>query len=90
MKKAELINKIAQDVGLTKKQATACLDAFIDAIKQVVKKNDKLAIPGLGIFGVRKTKARKGRNPKTGEIIDIPAKKKVYFRAAKPLKELLK
>lgn len=90
MKKSELIAKIVKDAGLTKKQANTCLDSFIDAIRQVVKKSDRLAIPGLGIFGVRKTKARKGRNPQTGEVIDIPARKKVYFRAAKPLKELLK
>ncbi len=90
MTKADLINKIAKDVGLTKKQAGQALDSFMDAIKTVMKKGDELTLPKFGRFYVKKTKARIGRNPATGEEIKIPAKKRPAFRAGKELKDATK
>jgi|UniRef100_A0A7C3UYU0 DNA-binding protein HU-beta len=90
MKKAELIEKIAKDAGISKKQAGLALQSFMDAVKMVMKKEDELTLPKFGRFYVKKTKARIGRNPKTGEEIKIPAKKRPAFRAGKELKLALK
>lgn len=78
---------LADKHGLTKKDATALLDGMVGTFVKHLKKGERIRIPGLGILEVRKTKARTGRNPQTGEPIKIPAKKKVAFRAAKDLKE---
>ncbi|MEO0101496.1 MAG: HU family DNA-binding protein [candidate division WOR-3 bacterium] len=86
MKKAELIEKIAKDAGISKKQAGLALQSFMDAVKMVMKKDDELTLPKFGRFYVKKTKARIGRNPKTGEEIKIPARKRPAFRAGKELK----
>lgn len=89
MNKAELIDAIAGNLS-TKKEAQIAVDALLEAIKKSLKKKEDVAIAGFGTFRVKQTKARTGRNPKTGETIKIPAKKKVAFRAAKDLKELVK
>lgn len=86
MNKADLINKIAKDAGISKKQAGMSLQSFMDAVKMVMKKDDELTLPKFGRFYVKKTKARIGRNPKTGEEIKIPAKRRPAFRAGKELK----
>jgi DNA-binding protein HU-beta len=87
MNKAELIEKIAE-VTDSKKQAQTVLEHTVDSIKKALKKKDDVAIAGFGSFKVKKTKARMGRNPKTGESIKIPAKKKVVFKPAKDVKEM--
>jgi len=86
MNKAELIEVVAQKTE-TKKQAQEIVDLILDTIKSTLSKNEAVAIAGLGAFKVKQTKARMGRNPKTGESIQIPAKKKVSFKVAKDLKE---
>jgi DNA-binding protein HU-beta len=78
---------LADKHEMTKKQATEVVDGFIGAIAKHLKKGDKIRLPGLGIFQVRKRQARMGRNPATGEAIKIKASKKVAFRASKELKE---
>ena len=88
MNKAQLVEVIAQTTN-TKKEAQTAVETVFDAIKGSLKKKDPVAISGFGTFKVKQTKARQGRNPKTGETIQIPAKKKVAFRASKELKELL-
>ncbi len=86
MNKAELVEVVAQKTE-TKKQAQEIVDVILDTIKGSLSKNEPVAIAGLGAFKVKQTKARMGRNPKTGESIQIPAKKKVSFKVAKDLKE---
>jgi len=73
----------------TKKEAQEIVDTIWDTIKSSLKKQEDVAISGFGTFKVKQTKARMGRNPKTGETIQIPAKKKIAFRVSKELKSLL-
>ncbi|HET7885182.1 MAG TPA: HU family DNA-binding protein [Bradyrhizobium sp.] len=78
---------IADEQELSKKQAEAILTGLVDRITTHLKKGERIRIVGLGILQVRKRAARVGRNPATGEEIQIKASKKVAFRAAKELKE---
>ncbi|MCK4519972.1 MAG: HU family DNA-binding protein [Candidatus Omnitrophica bacterium] len=88
MNKAQLVEAIAVKTA-TKKEAQEIVDTVWDTIKSSLKKQEDVAISGFGTFKVKQTKARMGRNPKTGEAIQIPAKKKVAFRVSKELKNLL-
>jgi DNA-binding protein HU-beta len=85
MNKAELIAKIADDAGITKTQANATLDSFVDAVTKTLKKGDKVTLVGFGTFSVSKRAARNGRNPQTGAVIKIKAKKVARFKAGKEL-----
>lgn len=85
MNKAELIAKIADDAGITKTQANASLDAFVEAVTKTLKKGDKVTLVGFGTFSVSKRAARNGRNPQTGAVIKIKAKKVAKFKAGKEL-----
>ncbi len=85
MNKAELIDAIAADAGLTKADAKKALDAFVGATTKALKKGDRVALVGFGSFSVSKREARKGRNPQTGKEITIPAKKVVKFKAGAEL-----
>lgn len=89
MNKADLIEVVAQN-SCSKKEAQAAVETVFDTIKGALKKKDDVAISGFGTFRVKQTKARQGINPKTGEKIQIAAKKKVAFRAAKDLKLMVK
>ena len=89
MNKAELVAAVAAKTGDTKKAAEASVDAFVAAVKESLKKGDKVQLVGFGSFEVRKRAARKGRNPQTKEEIKIPASKAPVFRAGKQLKELV-
>jgi DNA-binding protein HU-beta len=80
---------IAEGHDLPKKQVNAILEEMIGQIRGHLKKGNRLRIAGLGILQVRKRAARMGRNPATGEAIKIKASKKIAFRAAKDLKELI-
>jgi DNA-binding protein HU-beta len=88
MNKAQLIASVAENTN-TKKDAQMAVECVFDSIKKSLKKKDAVTISGFGTFRVKQTKARQGRNPKTGETIQIPAKKKIAFRASKELKELV-
>jgi nucleoid DNA-binding protein len=88
MNKADLIEVVAKST-CTKKEAQEAVEAILEAIRASLKKKDPVAISGFGTFKVKETKARQGRNPKTGETIQIPAKRKVAFRASKELKSIL-
>ncbi len=88
MNKTGLIEAVAVKTA-TKKEAQDIVDTIWDTIKGSLKKQEDVAISGFGTFKVKQTKARMGRNPKTGETIQIPAKKKVAFRVSKELKSLL-
>ncbi len=87
MTKAELISKVAAAAGLKKAEAERAINAAIDALVEALSKGERTAIPGLGVFNVKQRKARKGRNPRTGKEIKIPARKVVSFTPAKSLKE---
>ena len=89
MNKADLVNEVAKVVS-TKKEAQAAVDCVFDTIKKALKKKDRVTLIGFGTFKVDKRKARKGRNPQTGEIIKIKAKKVTKFVPGKALKEMIK
>ena len=82
-----IIEQLAEGQDLSKKQANALLAGMIDTMTTHLKGGDRIRISGLGILEVRKREARMGRNPATGEAIQIVASKKVAFRPAKELKE---
>ncbi|NOX45923.1 MAG: HU family DNA-binding protein [Chlorobi bacterium] len=90
MNKAELIDAMAGDAGLTKADAKKALDAFIGATTKALKKGDRVALVGFGSFGVAKRAARTGRNPQTGKEIKIAAKKVVKFKAGSELSASVK
>ena len=85
MNKAELIDAMAKDTGLTKADAKRALEALIGNTTKALKKGDRVALVGFGSFSVAKRAARKGRNPQTGKEIKIAAKKVVKFKAGADL-----
>ena len=85
MNKAELIAKMADDAGVTKTQANASLDSFVEAVTKTLKGGGKVTLVGFGTFSVSKRAARNGRNPQTGATIKIKAKKVAKFKAGKEL-----
>ena len=87
MNKGELIDKVAGKVTVTKKQADAVISATIEAIMEAVAEGDKVTLVGFGSFERRERKAREGRNPKTGDKMDIPATLVPAFSAGKLFKE---
>ena len=87
MKKAELAAIVAEKAGLTKKDADAAITAVIDAITDALVKGDKVQFVGFGTFEVRERGARTGKNPRTGEVIEIAACKQPAFKAGKALKD---
>ena len=90
MNKADLASEIAKKTKLSKAKAWEILNAAIDAIKGSLKKGQKVSLIGFGSFVVRARKARTGRNPKTGETIQIKARKVPAFSAGAELKKLVK
>jgi len=89
MNKSELIDAIAEETGLTKKDSESALKAFINTIGKELKKGGSVQLVGFGTFEVGKRAARVGRNPKTGENIKIKASKSPKFKAGKALKDLV-
>jgi DNA-binding protein HU-beta len=87
--KADLISVMAEKSGLTKKDSEKALNAFVDAVQQALVEGDRVQLVGFGTFEVRERSARKGRNPQTGEEIDIPAASVPAFKAGKALKEAI-
>lgn len=83
MNKAELIDKIAKDADVTKVQANAALDSFTSAVVTTLKKGDRVTLVGFGTFSVSERAARNGRNPQTGAVIKIKARKVPKFKAGK-------
>jgi DNA-binding protein HU-beta len=88
--KADLADLVAEKTGLSKKDSTAALEAAMDAVGAALRRGDKVQLTGFGSFEVRARKARKGKNLRTGETIDIPASKVPAFKAGKGLKDLVK
>lgn len=96
MNKAELVEKLAERLGMQGREARTIVDSIFDPdpgvgiIAAELKGGAKVAISGFGTFEVRERKARQGRNPHTGEVLDIPATRAPAFKPGRPLKETLK
>jgi DNA-binding protein HU-beta len=90
MTKAELVDRVAESTGLTKKLASGSVDAVFNAITDALAKGEKVQLVGFGSFEVRERAARKGRNPRTGEEIDIESRQVPVFRAGKALKDAVR
>ncbi|HVT45544.1 MAG TPA: integration host factor subunit beta [Thermoanaerobaculia bacterium] len=89
MTKAELVDEVARSVQVTKKQAETIVNIVFDSIVQSLRAGEKIELRGFGSFRLRSRKSRTGRNPKTGEKVDVPSKKIPYFKPGKELKELI-
>lgn len=89
MNKAELIATMAETSGVSKKDTEQVLNAFIATVQKTLKQDGKVQIPGFGSFEVRERAARSGRNPLTGEAIEIAAAKVPAFKAGKSLKDAI-
>jgi len=89
MNKAELIDAVAEAADISKASATRALDGALDAITQSLKKGDTVTLVGFGTFSVRERAARTGRNPQTGESINIKASKVPGFKPGKALKDAI-
>lgn len=90
MNKSDLIAKIAEKADLTKKDAEKALNAFVDGVTEALVAGDKVVLVGFGSFETKKRAARKGKNPQTGAIIDIPATTVPSFKVGKALKDAVK
>ncbi|MFN3476541.1 MAG: HU family DNA-binding protein [Candidatus Methylomirabilales bacterium] len=89
MTKAELVEKVAAQVNLTKKDTEVVIDTILDGIANALKEHGKVELRGFGSFRVRDRRARQGRNPQTGQPVQVPPKRVPYFKPGKELKALL-
>ncbi len=89
MTKAELVEDVARAAELTKKDAERLVEIVFESIIETLNRGEKIELRGFGSFRVRERGARRGRNPKTGAPVDIPAKRVPYFKPGKELKELI-
>jgi len=89
MTKADLVERVAREADMTKKDAEQLVEIIFDSITETLNKGGKIELRGFGSFRVRERNSRKGRNPKTGDSVAIPAKRVAYFKPGKELKELI-
>ena len=89
MTKADLVEIVAREADMTKKDVEQLVEIIFDSIVSTLNKGEKIELRGFGSFRVRERNARKGRNPKTGEPVDIPAKRVAYFKPGKDLKDII-
>lgn len=89
MTKADLVDEVAATADLTKKDSEVVVSTFFDAIIDSLSKGDKVELRGFGTFKLRRRKARVGRNPRTGERVDVPAKVVPFFKPGKELREMV-
>ncbi len=89
MTKIEIVDKIGENISLPKKDIEKVLDSFVKITQESLKEGKKVSVTGLGSFSVKERKARLARNPKTGEKVEVPAKKVVKFKPGKDLIEIL-
>ncbi|OGG06121.1 DNA-binding protein [Candidatus Gottesmanbacteria bacterium RIFCSPHIGHO2_01_FULL_42_12] len=90
MSKQDLVDLVAKKASLTNKAAREALQAVLDAVRDAMKRGEKVVVTGFGTFSVRSRAARKGRNPQTGATINIPARKTPGFTAGKALKKAVR
>ena len=89
MTKADLVEKVAKEAAMTKKDAEQLVEIIFDSIVETLNNGEKIELRGFCSCRVRERNSRKGRNPKTGESVDIPAKRVAYFKPGKELKDLI-
>jgi integration host factor subunit beta len=89
MTKADLIDEVSRLAELTRKDSEVIVEAIFDSVVRSLRAGDKIEIRGFGSFRTRQRKARMGRNPKTGEKVEVPAKKIPFFKPSKELKDLV-
>ena len=89
MTKAELVEEVSEKTGLPKKQAEIVVNTVFESIVETLKTGEKIELRGFGSFRLRKREPRKGRNPKTGDKVDVPPKRVPYFKPGKELKDLI-
>ena len=89
MTKADLVEEVSKVTELTRKDSEVIVDTLFDSVIKALKEGDKLEVRGFGSFRVRQRNARVGRNPKTGEKVEVPAKRVPYFKPSKELKDLI-
>jgi integration host factor subunit beta len=89
MTKAELVEKVADKIQLTKKQTEAVVNILLSSITEALSEGDKVELRGFGSFRIRNRNPREGRNPKTGDTVQIPAKRVPFFKAGKELREMV-
>ena len=89
MTKADLIDEVSRVVELTRKESEVIVEAIFDSVVRSLRSGDKIEIRGFGSFRTRERQARIGRNPKTGDRVDVPAKRIPYFKPSKELKDLV-
>lgn len=89
MTKAELVEEVARVSDLTKKHSESIVNTVFDSIIEALQKDEKIELRGFGSFRIRQRRSRQGRNPKTGDKVDVPAKRIPYFKPGKELKELI-
>ncbi len=89
MNKMDIINKLATDINVNQKIAKIAVDTIIDSIKKAITTNERVEIRGFGSFTLREYKAYRGRNPKSGETVNVEPKKLPYFKVGKELKEMV-
>ncbi len=89
MNKSQLVDSIAKKAGLTQKDSAAAVNAFLESVKEALANGDSVTLIGFGNFLVRDRAARSGRNPRTGNVVEIPAVKVPAFKAGKPLKDIV-
>ena len=89
MTKAELVEEVSRVSQLTKKHSEIIVNTVFDSIVSALHKDQKIELRGFGSFRIRQRRSRQGRNPKTGDKVDVPAKRIPYFKPGKELKELI-
>ena len=89
MTKAELVDEVGREAALTRKHSEVIVDAVFSTIADALQRGDKIELRGFGSFRLRRREPRKGRNPKTGDRVDVPPKQVPYFKPGKELRELL-
>ncbi len=86
MVRAELINNVSQKLNLTKRKASVAVNTVFRTVIQALENDEKVELRGFGSFTTRQRNPRKGRNPKTGELVNVPSKRVPFFKAGKDLK----
>lgn len=89
MIKAELVEEVAKEAELTKKDAEVIVQTVLDSITESLQRGEKVELRGFGSFRIRHRASRQGRNPKTGSSVIVPAKKVPYFKPGKEIKDLV-
>ena len=89
MTKADLVEEVIRVAGLSKKDAETVVNTVFDQVVEALRRDDKIELRGFGSFRVRRRRSRQGRNPKTGDKVDVPSKRIPYFKPGKELRDLI-